>query len=96
MGTFRFTYDDDNLKEIKVVCKYEGEKDREDLLDTIKTFCIENYFIFMIKMNIKAPPVLVNPYKRTTTLKEVLNKTDSIAAIEVLVSSRKPISISHI
>ena len=42
MGTFRFTYDDDNLKEIKVVCKYEGEKDRKDLLDTIKTFCIDS------------------------------------------------------
>lgn len=42
MGTFRFTYDDDNLKEIKVICKYDGEKDREDLLDTIKTFCIDS------------------------------------------------------
>ena len=41
MGTFKFTYDDDNLKEIKVICKYDGEKDREDLLDTIKTFCID-------------------------------------------------------
>ena len=41
MGTFRFTYDDDNLKEIRVICKYDGEKDREDLLDTIKTFCID-------------------------------------------------------
>lgn len=40
MGTFRFTYDDDNLKEIKVICEYDGEKDREDLLDTIKIFCI--------------------------------------------------------
>lgn len=42
MGTFRFTYDDDNLKEIRVICKYDGEKDREDLLDTIKTFCIDS------------------------------------------------------
>ena len=42
MGMFRFTYDDDNLKEIKVVCKYDGERDREDLLDTIKTFCIDS------------------------------------------------------
>lgn len=39
---FRFTYDDDNLKEIRVICKYDGEKDREDLLDTIKTFCIDS------------------------------------------------------
>ena len=42
MGMFRFTYDDDNLKEIRVICKYDGEKDREDLLDTIKTFCIDS------------------------------------------------------
>ena len=42
MGTFRFTYDDDNLKEIRVICKYDGEKDRKDLLDTIKTFCIDS------------------------------------------------------
>ena len=41
MGTFKFTYDDDNLKEIKVICKCDGEKDRKDLLDTIKTFCID-------------------------------------------------------
>lgn len=39
---FRFTYDDDNLKEIKVICKYDGDKEREDLLDTIKTFCIDS------------------------------------------------------
>ena len=39
---FRFTYDEDNLKEIRVICKYDGEKDREDLLDTIKTFCIDS------------------------------------------------------
>lgn len=42
MGTFKFTYDDDNLKEIKVICKYDDEKDRKDLLDTIKTFCIDS------------------------------------------------------
>ena len=42
MGMFRFTYDDDNLKEIRVICKYDSEKDREDLLDTIKTFCIDS------------------------------------------------------
>lgn len=42
MGTFNFTYDDDNLKEIRVICKYDSEKDREDLLDTIKTFCIDS------------------------------------------------------
>ena len=42
MGVFRFTYDEDNLKEIRVICKYDGEKDREDLLDTIKTFCIDS------------------------------------------------------
>jgi hypothetical protein len=37
MGTFKFTYDDENLKEIRVVC--EGG---EDMLDTIKTFCIDS------------------------------------------------------
>ena len=42
MGTFKFMYDDDNLKEIKVICKYDDEKDRKDLLDTIKTFCIDS------------------------------------------------------
>jgi hypothetical protein len=42
MGTFKFTYDEDDLKEIKVVCKYDGEKDREDLLDTIRVFCIDS------------------------------------------------------
>ena len=42
MGMFRFTYDDDNLKEIKVICKFDNEKDRKDLLDTIKIFCIDS------------------------------------------------------
>lgn len=37
MGTFRFIYDDENLKEIRVVC--EGEK---DMLETIKLFCIDS------------------------------------------------------
>ena len=42
MGTFKFTYDDDNLKEIKVICECDDEKDRKDFLDTIKTFCIDS------------------------------------------------------
>jgi hypothetical protein len=42
MGTFKFTYDDDNPKEIKVICKYDDEMDHKDLLDTIKTFCIDS------------------------------------------------------
>jgi hypothetical protein len=41
MGTFKFTYDDDNLKEIKVICKYDSEEDHKDTIDTIKTFCID-------------------------------------------------------
>ena len=42
MGTFKFTYDDDNLKEIKVICEYDDEKNRKDLLDTLKIFCIDS------------------------------------------------------
>ncbi len=42
MGTFRFTYDDDNLKEIKVICKCDDEKDSKNFLDTIKIFCIDS------------------------------------------------------
>ena len=41
MGTFKFIYDEDNLKELKVICKSDSEKDCiEDILDILKIFCI--------------------------------------------------------
>ena len=36
MGTFKFTYDDENLKDIRVIC--DGG---DDMLETIKIFCID-------------------------------------------------------
>jgi hypothetical protein len=39
MGTFRFTYDDDNLKDIRVICEGDGMK---DMLESIKIFCIDS------------------------------------------------------
>lgn len=38
MSDFRFEYDEDNLKDIKIIC----DKENDDLVDTIKVFCIDS------------------------------------------------------
>jgi len=40
MGTYRFTFDEDNLKEIKVICEFDNEEDKASLLETAKSFFI--------------------------------------------------------
>ena len=47
MGSIRFIYDEDDFKEIKVVCVKEdgeelGEEAKKDMLETIKIFCLNS------------------------------------------------------